>query len=171
MANGWIRTKDIRDLVVTTAKLAASAVTTAKIADAAVTAPKLAAQQPRTLAFRYSFAVQGGAQAALTLTDDSGAAQTIPANALIKSVRVEVETAMTSGGAATVKLGITGNDDAFKAATAFNHADFALDSFKAADAEVPLKVGGSAVSVLATVAGANLTAGVFYVFVEYVPGH
>lgn len=173
MANGYIRTKDLRASVVTSAKIADLNVTTAKIAANAVTAAKLAADQPRTLAFKYSFAVQGGAIAPLTLTDMDGAAQTIPANALIKSVRVETESAMTStgAGAATVKFGITGNDDAFIGATAYNHATFALDAFKAIESEVPLKVGGSAVSVLMTVAAITLTAGVIYVYVEYVAGH
>lgn len=171
MANGYVRTKDLRASVVTTAKIAALNVTTEKIAAEAVTAAKLAASQPRTLVFKYSFAVQGGAIAALTLTDDAGAAQTIPANALIKSVRVETETAMTSAGAATVKLGVTGNDDAFIVATAKDHATFALDAHKAIESEIPLKIGASAVSVLMTVAAFTLTAGVLYVYVEYVAGH
>jgi hypothetical protein len=78
---------------------------------------------------------------------------------------------MTSGGAATVKLGFTGNDDAFIGATAKDHATFALDAFKSIESEVPVKVGGSAVSVLMTVAAFALTAGVLYVYVEYIPGH
>jgi hypothetical protein len=171
MSHGYVRTKDLRDGVVTAAKLGTDAVTTAKIDDGAVTAAKLDSNQARTLAFKYSFAVQGGAQAALTLTSASGAAQTIPANAVIKNAYIEVETALTSGGLATVKLGFTGNDNAFLAALAFDDASLALDKFTAINAELPIKVGGSAVSVLLTPATANLTAGVVYVYVEYVPGH
>lgn len=171
MSHGYIKTVDLRADIVTTAKFADSAVGTAELAACAVTVAKLATSLPRTLTFKYTFAVQGGAQAALTLLDVAGAAQTIPANSVIQRVHAEIETAFTSGGLATVKLGITGNDNAFLDVLAFDHASLALDKFIAVNAEIPIKVGGSAVSVLLTPADANLTAGVVYVYVEYIPGH
>lgn len=122
--------------------------------------------------FEYDFAELGGAVGALTLTDadpeNPNAALTIPANSQILRVFTRLITPMTSAGAATMKLGITGNDDAFLAATAFDHASWDVaGDIAARAAEVPLLVGGSAVSVLATIAGADLTAGKLHVLVEY----
>ncbi len=120
--------------------------------------------------FRYDFAVQGGAVGAITLTDAEGRAAVLPDNAVIRDCYTEVITPMTSGGSATVKLGITGNDDCFLAATAYNHASWDVaDDITARNAELPLKTS-AAVSVLATVATAALTAGTFDVVVEFDEG-
>lgn len=114
----------------------------------------------------YSFADEGGAVGAITLDGADGNAEVIPNGSIITRSWTDVKTAMTSGGAATVALGYTGNDNAFKAATAYN--DAAYTDVDAQTAEVPLKVT-SDVSVLATVATAALTAGAFDVYVEYIP--
>lgn len=120
--------------------------------------------------FLYDFAVHGGAVGAVTLPDADLRAAQIPDNAVIRDVYTEVITPMASGGAATMKLGITGNDDAFAAATAFNHASWdAADDISARNAELPLKTS-AAVSVLATIAGAAVTAGKIEVVVEYDEG-
>ncbi len=119
----------------------------------------------RTYRVVYDFSELGGAIAALTLKNDDADAITIPAGC-ITGARTNVTTAMTSGGSATVKLGITGNDDAFLAATAYNDAGFADEKMTAANAELPLKTT-SAVSVLATVATAALTAGVFDLHIDW----
>lgn len=171
MGHGYIKTTDLRDGSVTTAKLGTSSIDTVDLAANAVSVAKLAPQLPRTLVFKYTFAIQGGAIAALTLLSDTGAAQTIPADALIQRCHAEVETAMTSAGAATVQLGFTGAAGAFMAAIAFNHATLALDSFKVVNDQLPIKVGAVPVSVLLTVGVSTLTAGVVFVYVEYVPGH
>jgi hypothetical protein len=121
----------------------------------------------RSYRFRYDFAVQGGAAGAITLTDAvSGSALVLPDNFEITAAYTVAITAMTSGGSSTVKLGITGNDDCFVAATAYNHASWDVaDDISARNAEVPLKTS-AAVSVLATIATADLTAGKFDVIVE-----
>ena len=119
----------------------------------------------KAITFVYDFAVQGGGTGAKTLVGEDGKARVLPAGALVVGAYIEPVTTVTSGGAATVKLGITGNDDSFKAATAYNDASYNT-TFGAATAETPLKVGGSAVSVLATIATAALTAGKFKVHVE-----
>lgn len=168
---GVVLTAALGDLQVTTAKLALLGVGSAQLAAAAVTEPKLAADQRRQMVFKYSFATQGGTQVAKTMTDAAGAAQQLPANAVIHSVTSEVETAFTSGGLATVQFGITGADQRFLAATAFDNASLAIDVASAANASVPIKVGAAATNVLMTIATADLTAGVVYLYVEYTVGH
>ena len=125
---------------------------------------------PINLCFLYDFAVLGGAQGALTMTKCAdGTAQTLPDNAVILRVTQESDTDLTSGGGATVALGYTGNDNAFLAATAYTDASFDVDAIAARNAEVPI-ITGAAVSVLATVATADLTAGKFKLYVEYIQG-
>lgn len=128
--------------------------------------------------FLYNFAIygsaaaKGGASGPITLTDIDGTALTLPAFACITRAFIEAVVATTSGGSATIKLGITGNDDCFVAATAMDNALFAIDAGNptALTNEVPLKVGSSAVAVLATIATADLLAGTFVVGVEYTVG-
>lgn len=121
-----------------------------------------------TASFEYDFGTHGGGTGAKTLTAFSGK---LPDNAVIVSAYTEAVTSLTSGGAATVKIGITGNDDSFKAATAYNDASFVAEAITAITAETPLKVNNaSGVSVLATIATAALTAGKFRVHVDYIPG-
>lgn len=122
----------------------------------------------RTKKFLYDFAVQGGAVGAITLTDEDGEAQTIPADAVIVSSTIHVITACTSGGAATLAFGITGTAAGFKAATAVG--SYTLDAVFLGEASTPLHSGATAKSVLLTVAAAALTAGKIEVFVEYFEG-
>ena len=124
--------------------------------------------------FKYKFADHGGAQGAITLSTDNNELPNgkLPDNAQILRVRTECIEAVTSGGAATIKLGITGNDDAFEGATAYTDNSYDTPgTVDVKESEVPLKVDNSSgVSVLATVATADLTAGEFDVHVEYLPG-
>lgn len=123
-----------------------------------------------TRRFLYDFAALGGAAGAKTLTDEDGRAATLPDNAVVKAARVECITAATSAGAATIALGVTGNTDAFLAATAYTDNRFDTpDTVGAATNEVPFK-NAAAVSVLATIADAALTAGKFVLEVDYTEG-
>ena len=106
-----------------------------------------------------------GSTGVKTLVGENGQAKKLPAGAKVVGCYLEGGTTLTSGGAATVALGITGNADAFKAVTAFDNAAFAGTAFTKAENEVPLEVG-SASSVIATVADAALTAGAFKMHVE-----
>ena len=166
---GTIGTTELADDAVTTAKLLAANVTTAKIADDAVTNAKLGPVLPKALKFQYDFGDLGGAQGAITLTDEDDAAQTIPDNALILRAYIEGITSSTSSGSATVKLGITGDDDAFIAATAFDNGEFDAGVLTELVAGIPIKTS-AAVSVLATIATADLTAGKYNIWVEYMEG-
>ena len=122
----------------------------------------------KEIILEYDFADFTGAQAAYTLTDPNGGAVTIPDNAIITACYYEKITAMTSGGSATLALGITGNTDAFLAATAFNNAEYTTE-IKVKHNEVPLKTS-AAVSVLATIGTADLTAGKFRLYISYING-
>lgn len=121
---------------------------------------------PNTLCFLYDFSVLGGAVSAITLKGADGAALTIPDNAVITGAWVEGITDLTSGGSATVALGYTGAATALVAATAKAHATWDVDAVTA----LALTKTTAEVSVLATVATAALTAGKFYVWVQYVRG-
>jgi len=116
--------------------------------------------------FLYDFTVQGGDIGAVTLTDIYGNAATLPASAVITKVTYDNQGAPASVGSATIALGVTGNTDAFKAATAFDNAAYTAEATHMHN-EVPLKVGLAAVSVLGTIATAALIAGKFRIIVEY----
>lgn len=123
-------------------------------------------QAKQILRARYDFSIQGGAIGAINLLDDNGKAAVIPDNAIITKVLVDVITAPTSGGAATIALGANTTTD-IKAATA-------IASYTGIVACVPVETAASCVkttadrNVVATVATAALTAGRFYVLVEYI---
>jgi hypothetical protein len=144
-------------------------VQTAQVANDAITNAKLDGAQAKHLIFEYDFADLGGAQGAITLTDTADAAQTIPDNALVTRAYLEAITSPTSGGSATIMLGITGDTDAFIAATAYDNAVYVAEALTELTAAIPVKTS-AAVSVIATVATADLTAGKFRIHVEYIEG-
>jgi hypothetical protein len=115
---------------------------------------------------KYSFAVQGGAIGDVTLVDDDGNAVVIPDNALIMQVIVDVLTAPTSGGSATVALKAQSAADLLGAT--------AIASITGVVAGVPVDSAATSIkltadrTVKATIATAALTAGVFNVFIRYV---
>ncbi len=164
--NNIIRSEHLRPDAVVESDVKDLAVTTAKIANDAVTNDKLGPHQKKHLTFKADVSAQG--TGAFTMTDATGAAQTIPDNAIITAAIYEKSVTIGSAGSATIKLGVTGNDDAFIAATAFDNAAFTAD-VTALTNEVPLKLDG-AKSVIGTVATAALNAGVFFVRVEYYEG-
>ena len=164
--NNIIRSEHLRPDAVVESDVKDLAVTTAKIANDAVTNEKLGAHQKKHLTF--SADVSSAGVGVFTMTSAAGAAQTIPDNAIITAVVYAKSVSIGSAGSATIKLGVTGNDDAFIAATAFDNAAFTAD-VTALTNEVPLKLDG-AKSVIGTVATAALNAGVFFVRVEYYEG-
>lgn len=144
-------------------------VETAEITADAVTNAKLDAALEKELIFEYDFADLGGAVSAITLTDTADAAQTIPDNAVITDCWVEGITTATSSGSATISLGYTGNTDAFLPVTAFDNGEFDAEAITIAGLDLPIKTT-AAVSVLATIGTAALTAGKFRVHVAYKEG-
>lgn len=120
----------------------------------------------QTVRGRYDFAVDGGAVGDIDLT--LGAV--IPTNAIILGGFVEVDTAVTSGGSATVAVKTEGAGD-IVAAAAVSGAPWSTTGRKSV---VPVFTGATTVKttaarkIQATVATAALTAGVFDVVLFYV---
>lgn len=113
---------------------------------------------------KYDFGVDGGA------TGDIGLGLTVPSGSLILGAYINVTTALTSGGAATVALKSEGAAD-INDADAISGAPWSTTGWKAAD----LSVGSTPIEltadreITATVATAALTAGVFEVVVLFLP--
>ena len=113
----------------------------------------------------YDFATDGGAVGDITLRGD-----TIPSGAICIDALIQVDTALTSSGAATVALKVEGTADV-NAADAISGAPWSSTGAKRADA---LTATGAPVtttaarSITATVGTAALTAGAFTVLVSYV---
>lgn len=123
--------------------------------------------QPKVLKFQYDFADLGGAQGAITLTDSNDGAMQTPDNAFIKRVYLEGITSATSGGSATIKVTVAGVD--VIGATAFDNGEFDAEAATELTGNLPKKANAAANCII-TVATADLTAGKFNVYVEYVEG-
>lgn len=112
----------------------------------------------------YDFALDGGAVGDIALR---GAA--IPSGAIITDVLVDVTTALTSGGSATVAIKAQSAADLISA-TAIGSSPWSTTGPKrgSLDADsAPIKTTAKR-TITATVATAALTAGKFSVIVEYV---
>lgn len=112
----------------------------------------------------YSFATDGGAVGDITLRGDS-----VPSGAAVVDAYIKVDTALTSGGSATVAIKLEGAAD-INAADAISGAPWSTTGVKRADftATTAPVVTTAARSIKATVGTAALTAGAFTVVVEYV---
>lgn len=143
--------------------VAAGAITESKLA--VPTAFGLGAM--RTARAKYDFAVDGGAQGAITPATNC----TIPDNAIILFGLANSTTAVTGGGGATISLGTTAGSSATSLKNAEAIASFGADSLVAL---VPGMSAASAVKMTAagqikvTVGTANLTAGVIEITLLYI---
>ena len=140
--------------------MADDAVGAAELVDDGVGNAALAAAHPKHVKFTYDFTTDGGAVSSITLG-------TMPDNSVITGGHIDVELPVESAGSATVAFGITGNTDAFVAATA--KGTLAPDYVAATSNDLPLKMDGDT-DVLATIAVAALTGGKVHLFVEYYEG-
>lgn len=117
---------------------------------------------------QYSFATDGGAQGDITLTTTPK----IPSGAFVTEAIINVTTALTGTGA-TVALKLEGAADV-NAADAISGAPWSTTTgVKRADALVGADKGIKTTaerSLVATVGTADLTAGVFDVYIEYLEG-
>lgn len=112
----------------------------------------------------YDFAVEGGATGDITLRGDS-----IPSGAVIVDALLDVETVVTSAGAATLAIKTEGAAD-INAADVVSGAPWSTTGAKRADltaTTAPVKTTAKR-SIVATVGTAALTAGKFKVVVWYV---
>jgi hypothetical protein len=120
----------------------------------------------RSVRARYSFAADGGAVGAIALLGSTA----IPSGAVILGGFIDVITPPTSGGAATIALGVEGAAD-LQAAAAISGAPWSTAGRKSV---IPVFTGATTVKttaardITATVATAALTAGVFDVYLFYV---
>jgi hypothetical protein len=111
----------------------------------------------------YSFAADGGAVGDVVL-----AAGVIPSGALILACYLEVDTAPTSGGGATIALKAEGAGD-LQAAAAISGAPWSTTGRKVGSqtfTTAPLKTTARR-DLVATIGTAALTAGAFKVLVAY----
>jgi len=112
----------------------------------------------------YAFATDGGAVGDITLRGDQ-----IPAGAVLLDSLIKVDTALTSGGAATVAIKVEGAADV-NAADAISGAPWSTTGAKRGDltaTTAPVTTTAKR-SITATVATAALTAGAFSVAIAYV---
>jgi hypothetical protein len=113
---------------------------------------------------RYDFAVDGGAIGTITIS-----AENIPANAIILGGVVEVDTAVTSGGAGTLAIQVEAAGD-IVAAAAVSGAPWSTTGRKSV---IPAFTGATTVkttvarSIQVVIAAATLTAGVVDVLLAY----
>jgi hypothetical protein len=113
---------------------------------------------------RYDFAVDGGAIGMITIS-----AENIPANAIILGGVVEVDTAVTSGGAGTLAIQVEAAGD-IVAAAAVSGAPWSTTGRKSV---IPAFTGATTVKttvarpIVVVIAAATLTAGVVDVLLAY----
>ncbi len=119
--------------------------------------------RPKPAVGLYEFALDGGAVGDIVLRGD-----TLPSGAIIVDALIHVDTAVTSGGSATLAIKTEGAAD-INAADAVSGAPWSTTGAKRADftaTTAPIKTT-AARSITATVATAALTAGKFTVVVWY----
>jgi hypothetical protein len=115
----------------------------------------------------YSFAVDGGAISTITLRSDDGP---LPKGSVVVAGYVDVATAPTSGGAATIAVQVEGAGDTV-AAAAVSGAPWSTTGVKNV---IENATGSTAVKTTAergpkiVIAAATLTAGVFTVVLLYI---
>jgi len=120
----------------------------------------------KCVAARYDFAVHGGAVGTI------GLRVSLPVGAIVVNAFMNVRTALTSGGSATMSLGIQGAAD-LVAATAYGSAPWSSTGIKLmipdfATVADQFIVATTPKELTATIAVAALTAGVIDFYVMYV---
>lgn len=118
----------------------------------------------------YSFAVDGGAVGTITLRGKNGQSNEIPSGAIVLGGFIEVDTAVTGGGSATLSAGCQAAGD-LSAAAVVTGAPWSTTGRKSI---TPAFTGATSLKTTATrslsvvVGTAALTAGVFRVVVVYI---
>lgn len=118
----------------------------------------------------YDFAVDGGAVGQITLRSSSVLGSGLPINAVVTGGYVEVDTALTSGGAATAGVDLEGTSD-IVAAGVISAAPWSSTGRKsvipAATGVTSVKTTTGTRSLKLTIGVAALTAGKFRVVLFY----
>jgi len=111
----------------------------------------------------YEFSEYGGSQGTI------GLGVTLPTNAVVTKVFYKVTNAFTSGGAATVEFGFTGDTDAFVAQAAFDNAAYGVGWHDGTPDDTATNfVDSSGKEIAITIGTADLTAGEVLLWLEYV---
>lgn len=121
---------------------------------------------------KYSFAVQGGAVGNINLLsdlNDTNSTVTIPDNAVIKNVWVDVLTTPIGGTGASVKIELVNDADLVASTSVASFTGLLLGIPDHATAADWIKLSADKTLKLEAVSAA-LTAGKFNVYVEYVLG-
>lgn len=127
---------------------------------------RLIKETVHTLKLQYNFADQGGTIGAINLRGEDGKSARLPKGAIIRDCIIDVVTTPV-GATATIAIGTGQAANDLKAA-------LAVASYTGLVACVPVGTAASAIKLTAdrtptmTVATAALTAGKFYVLVDYV---
>lgn len=124
----------------------------------------------KTAVGEYSFAADGGAVGSITLRGSGALGAGLPLGSVVTGGYVEVDTALTSGGLATVGISLEGAGDVV-AATVISGAPWSTTGRKSV---IPAGTGATSVktstgtrSIVAVVGVAALTAGAFRVVLFY----
>lgn len=126
-------------------------------------------QALKTYSGEYDFAVDGGAVSTIVLRASPGSQGPLPAGAIIEGGFIEVDTALTSGGAPTVAVQSEAAGD-IQAAAAISGAPWSSTGRKSV---VPAFTGATVVKTTAqrspamVIATATLTGGKFRVVLFY----
>jgi hypothetical protein len=123
-------------------------------------------QRETSMKCTYDFSTQGGAVGTVNLKAEDGKNCTIPKKAIIRDTLIDVVTAPTSGGSATIAIGSGASATDLKGATA-------IASYTGLVAGIPIGSAATAIKMAAdqnpyiTIATAALTAGKLNVHIKY----
>ena len=123
-------------------------------------------EQVHTLKATYDFAKQGGVQGAIQLLGPDGKPAKLPKGAIVRDCLIDVLTAPTSGGGATIALGTGQTATDLKAATAIASYTGLVACVPVGSAATALKLTADRTPI-ATVATADLTNGKINVLIHY----
>jgi len=117
----------------------------------------------RVAYFEYDFAIDGGAVGDIALRGDR-----LPNDAVVDRGMIHVNTALTSGGSATIANKILSAGDVLAAAAVASFsANALLDTVPVGTAATSIRTTSAGLGVTMTVAVAALTAGKFTLALEY----
>jgi hypothetical protein len=126
---------------------------------------QLVSNKIQLLKCQYDFSKQGGVVGTISLKGPDGANCALPTKAIVNDVLIDVLTAPT-GATATIAVGTGQATNDIKAATAVASFTGLMDGVPVGSAATSIKLTADRTPTM-TIATANLTAGKFNVFIEY----
>lgn len=114
----------------------------------------------------YDFSVSGGTAGTISLLDEAGEAVKLPDNAIVTNAFIDVITQPTSSGTPSISVGLVSTTD-IKGATAIASFTGLIDGVPDNTAANMIKTT-SEQTLDMTITGPDLTAGKFFVLVDYI---